>query len=127
MRFRQHLKSIANPENRTTSLGKIANRRHYRGKASDRSTTQCVAIGKPSWQHECVKTGEVRFTIVNQSRRRPDIILNCIEGVVVAVASGKGDDSNHQNLPTLPARQRWRLKIARSLDSQAVALPFESP
>src|SRR5580704_7560557 len=98
-RFAQDLKTITDSEHQTSAIGKPADRLHYWREFRNRAGAQVVAKSKPSGDDDGVAVLEVMRFVPEEGYRLLGNLLNRPVGIVVAVRTGKDDDSEfHRRL-----------------------------
>src|SRR4029077_13663550 len=95
--FAENLKAIANAEDETTRAGEPRNRVHYRRKTRDRAGAQIIAVGEAAGQNHGVETGEVLRLVPDGLGRYVKDFVYSVQGIVIAVRSGKYDDTNFRH------------------------------
>src|SRR5688572_28065322 len=75
-------------------LGILPDRLHHRCEPGDRATSQVVAVREAAGKNDCAETVKIGFAVVDQPGGNPDVVLEGVQRVVIAITAGKGDDPN---------------------------------
>ena len=98
-RLEQDLKPVADAKDRTAPPGKCRDLAHHWRKTGDGAGSQVVAMRKPPWQDHNVGAVEIAFLVPHKFGVFADDMFHGVVGIVIAVGSGKDDDSEfHDSL-----------------------------
>ena len=100
-RLAQNLKAVAYAQHRSARLREPRHGAHHRRKAGDGSGAQVIAIRKAAGQQDGVKAGNVLRLMPDEFRRLVQDFVDGVKSVVIAVRSGKDDNTNLHPLQLL--------------------------
>ena len=99
LRFRQHLKAIADAQHIAAAVGMRLDGLHDRLARRHGAAAQIVAIGKPARQHDQIGPGgQFCLLMPDHGRRLAGDPLQSGRGVAVAIGGGKNDDAGFHSL-----------------------------
>ena len=100
-RLAENLKAIANAQHMTAIVGKFLHRLHHWAKACDGTGAQVIAVTEAAGDEHGVRIAQARFLVPKQPGRMAEDIAQHMNAILVAVGTGKLDDSKvHQSSKT---------------------------
>ena len=94
----EHLEPVADAQDEPAPAGELPDLPHERRELGDGPGPQVVAVGKTSGEDDAVHAPEVVVLVPEEDRRLAEDLLQGVISVMVAVRTGKDDDSELQGL-----------------------------
>ena len=99
-RFAEDLEAIADAQDQAAGTGKSIEGPHDRRKTGDGAGAEIIAIRKAAGQDDRIEAGEIFGLVPDEFDRLPQDAADGVESVVIAIGTGKDDNTNFHRLAT---------------------------